>query len=74
MKIYSIHKNYPSSKPNQYPRKYLGTVGHFGQFFGVKNSEKGQKMDLKWSKKGKKGLRKVQKYHETFTIGPKFVQ
>ena len=25
-------------------------------------------------KKGNKGLRKVQKYHETVTVGPKFVQ
>ena len=37
----------------------------FGQFSGVYKSEKGQKMVLKWLKKGKKGLRKVQKYHET---------
>ena len=34
-------------------------------------------MVLKWpkeAKKGKKGVRKVQKYHETVVIGPKFVQ
>ena len=47
------------------------------QKFARRKKWKRLKMVLKGpkiAKKGKKGLRKVQKYHETVKIGPKFAQ
>ena len=48
--------------------------GNFRELKKVKNVKK---VVLKWpkiAKKGKKSLRKVQKYHETVKKGPKIVQ
>ena len=51
---------------------------HFeGNFWELEESKEGQKMvgkSAKRAKKDMKGVRKVQKYHETVKIGPKIIQ
>ena len=54
---------------------FCNNLAHFwGNFREHKKVNKMVLKGPKRAKKGKKGLRKAQKYHEIVEIGPKFVQ